>query len=66
MTSDEAVKLTEILKPKVAVPTHYGMFENNTEDPQKYISKLENAFEMEHNREYDVVELLTTRRNING
>lgn len=58
MNVEEAIKLTRIINPKVAVPTHYGMFANNTEDPVKYTSRLENAFEMEHNTEYDVSELI--------
>lgn len=62
MDVNEAVKLTRILNPVVAVPTHYGMFENNTEDPQKYISQLENGFEMEHGREYTVGSMLQKTR----
>ena len=58
MNVEDAIKLTTIINPKVAVPTHYGMFANNTEDPEKYISRLENGFEMEHNVEYDVRELI--------
>ena len=58
MNVEEAIKLTRIINPKVAVPTHYGMFEDNTEDPNKYTSMLENAFEMKHNVEYDVRELV--------
>jgi len=54
MNADEAVKLTKIINPKVGVPTHYAMFESNTEDPKKYTSKLECAFEMEYNKEYDI------------
>ena len=54
----EAVKLTQIIGPKVGVPTHYGMFESNTENPQKYTSKLECGFEMEYGAEYDICEVL--------
>lgn len=58
MNVGEAVKLTEIIKPKVGVPTHYGMFESNTEDPEKYTSELDCGFEMEYNKEYEISEVL--------
>lgn len=58
MSVDEAVKLTEAINPKVGVPTHYGMFASNTEDPKKYTSGLDCGFEMEYNKEYDVSEVL--------
>ncbi len=58
MNVDEAVKLTEIINPKVAVPTHYGMFESNTENPENYTSRLKCGFEMEYNKEYTVSEVI--------
>ena len=58
MNVDEAVRLTKILEPKVGIPTHYGMFESNTEDPVKYTSKLDCGFEMKHNEEYIVSEVI--------
>ena len=58
MNVDEAVKLTKIINPKVGVPTHYGMFESNTENPLKYTSKLTCGFEMEYNTEYNISEVL--------
>ena len=58
MNVDEAVKLTKIINPKVGIPTHYGMFESNTENPENYTSKLDCGFEMTHNTEYDVLEVL--------
>lgn len=58
MNVQEAVKLTEIVNPKVGVPNHYGMFESNTEDPSKYTLNVENGFEMEYNKEYDIKEVL--------
>lgn len=57
MNVDEAVRLTKIINPKVGVPTHYGMFESNTENPKNYTSKLDCGFEPEYNREYDVEEV---------
>ncbi len=58
MNVDESVKLTKIINPKVGIPTHYGMFESNTENPENYTSKLDCGFEMKHNTEYDVLEVL--------
>ena len=59
MSVDDAVRLTELIAPKVGIPTHYGMFESNTEDPQKYVSRLECGFEMKYNTEYSVKEILS-------
>ena len=58
MDVDEAIKFTKIINPKVGVPTHYGMFESNTENPSNYTSKLECGFEMEYNKEYNISEVL--------
>lgn len=58
MDVNDAVKLTKIINPKVGVPTHYGMFESNTEDPKNYTSKLDCGFEMEYNKTYDVFDIL--------
>jgi len=58
MNVDEAVKLTKIIKPKVGIPTHYGMFAKNTEDPIKYTSQVDNGFTMEFNKEYDILDIL--------
>lgn len=37
MTYQEAVDLAGAVKPRLAIPTHYDMFEGNREDPQKFI-----------------------------
>lgn len=58
MNVDEAVKLTKIISPKVGIPTHYGMFESNTENPDKYTSVLKCGFEMKYNREYVISEVI--------
>lgn len=58
MNADEAVKLTNIINPKVGIPAHYGMFESNTEDPKAYTSKIKCGFEPEYNKEYNVCDLL--------
>ena len=52
MDVNEAIKLSEKIKPKIAVPNHYGMFESNTENPEKF--NAENRFIMEYNKEYEV------------
>ena len=58
MNADDAARLTRIISPRVAIPTHYGMFESNTEDPQKYLSQIDCGFEMKYNTEYSVKEIL--------
>jgi len=58
MDVTDAVKLTKIISPKVGIPTHYGMFESNTEDPEKYIRQIENSFEMKYNTVYIIEEVL--------
>ena len=58
MNVDDAIELTKIINPKIGVPTHYGMFESNTENPLKYTSKLDCGFVMEHNKEYGTGEVL--------
>lgn len=58
MDADDAAKLTRIISPKVGVPTHYGMFESNTEDPKKYTDKIDCGFIMEYGKEYTLSEVL--------
>lgn len=58
MNVDEAVKLTRIINPQIGIPTHYGMFASNTEDPFRYTSQIDNGFIMEFNKEYTISELL--------
>ncbi|HAN20480.1 MAG: hypothetical protein A2Y15_04335 [Clostridiales bacterium GWF2_36_10] len=62
MNVEEAVELTEIVNPRVGIPSHYGMFESNTENPGKYTSKLKNSFEMEQNKFYHINEILGGRK----
>jgi L-ascorbate 6-phosphate lactonase len=40
MGIDEAVKLTRLLRPKLVIPNHYGMFEANTADPNLFRTRL--------------------------
>lgn len=56
MNADEAAKLTNIIKPRIAVPNHYDMFESNSENPENYTKQIENGFIMEFNKEYEVID----------
>ncbi len=58
MDVHDAIKLTKEINPEIAVPNHYGMFESNTENPKKFTSKVENSFEMQYDKEYDIMEVL--------
>ena len=57
MNVEEAVKLTGEIGAKVGVPTHYGMFAENTEDPRKYTSRVKPSFEMTAGVTYEITEL---------
>lgn len=43
MNVGEAVTLTQMLSPAAAVPNHYGMFAENTEDPALYTQGLKGS-----------------------
>lgn len=58
MNAYDAARLTRIIKPRIAIPTHYGMFESNTEDPCKFTSQITSGFIMEHGKEYGAKEIL--------
>ena len=58
MNVEEAIRLTEILSPKVGIPTHYGMFESNTEDPSKYTDRVPCGVALAYDREYSIEEIL--------
>ena len=53
----DALKLTKKINPGVGIPNHYGMFASNTEDPKKYTSRIQNSFEMEFNKKYEIEDL---------
>ncbi len=59
MSVEEAITLTRIIQPKVGIPSHYGMFESNTENPETYTSQLACGYEMEYNKEYKITEVLS-------
>ncbi len=52
MNVEEAVRLAKEIRPKLAIPNHYDMFESNSENPEKF--DVENSFIMEFNKEYEV------------
>lgn len=58
MNVDEAVTLTERIAPRVGVPIHYGMFESNTEDPQKYTTRVPCGYELTYGKEISIKEVL--------
>lgn len=58
MDVGEAIMLTKAIHPRVGIPTHYGMFESNTEDPKKYTTGVTCGFEMEYNKFYDINDIL--------
>lgn len=41
MPWEDAVKVVEELKPKFAIPMHYGLFARNTEDPRPFMAAVE-------------------------
>ena len=43
MNSDDAVALIKSMKPKLAIPMHYGLFAGNTADPTPFKQELESA-----------------------
>ena len=45
MTANEAVVLVNEIKPKIAVPVHYGEIVGSKEDGQRFVEKLENGIE---------------------
>jgi L-ascorbate 6-phosphate lactonase len=62
MNCAEAAALAKELKAKTAVPCHYGMFKENTEDPQKFKQALAGTNvqyrELIYNQAYLIMELL--------
>ena len=61
MKVGEAVITAKEIGAKVNIPNHYDMFESNSEDPEKFTSKLDNGFIMERNREYSLAEILNNK-----
>ncbi len=58
MDYHEAAITVQKIGAKVNIPTHYGMFASNTEDPAKFTAEVPNSFVMEFDTEYDVADIL--------
>ncbi len=62
MGYDDAASLAIKLGVKVAIPSHYGMFAENTEDPDKFKDALKNSciryFELEYNQKYSIDDIM--------
>ena len=62
LNPEEAARLSKELKVKAAVPCHYDMFADNSEDPEKFNALLKGTgiryLPLELNREYEIEELL--------
>jgi L-ascorbate metabolism protein UlaG (beta-lactamase superfamily) len=58
MTSDESLKCVKRLKPKTALPMHYGLFAENTADPAPFVAACRaegvRSFEMESGRTFEI------------
>ena len=58
MNWEEAVKTTAALMPKTALPMHYGLFAENTENPEPFISACQQrgigSFEMKAGKTFCV------------
>lgn len=58
MNHEEAARLAAMIRPRLAVPMHYGMFAANTVDPQLFLEALRatapdiKAMTLEYNRDY--------------
>lgn len=37
MDHEQAAQLAQVVRPRAAIPMHYGMFQNNTADPQTFV-----------------------------
>lgn len=61
MSVEEAITLTKRVQAETGVPNHYGMFAENTEDPQKYINGMKDSscrtVVMEKGRAYNLEKL---------
>ena len=56
MNYEEAAVTARIIGAKINIPTHYGMFASNTEDPENFTRLVDNGFIMEFDKEYIIRE----------
>ncbi len=54
MNAEEAVLTAQKIGAKVNIPSHYGMFASNTENPHKFADNINGGFIMEFNKEYTI------------
>ncbi|MBQ8952828.1 MAG: MBL fold metallo-hydrolase [Clostridia bacterium] len=62
MNARDAARVAQGIRCRLAVPMHYGMFAENTEDPAAFVEALEGkapSFIMDFDAEYDVEQLLS-------
>jgi L-ascorbate metabolism protein UlaG (beta-lactamase superfamily) len=56
MNAEEAIEFVQLLRPKLAIPMHYGLFAENTADPKYFVEACQKvgipSFAMEAGREY--------------
>lgn len=68
MDCAQAVELARSLRCRVAIPMHFGMFAENTEDPAKFMRGLAGSGIYVHipefNRECEIYELLRRAENV--
>ncbi len=57
MNVEEALLTAEKIGAAVNVPTHYGMFASNTEDPHKFADHIGGGFIMDFDRTYGLDEI---------
>jgi len=58
----EALQLAERVNARLAIPNHYGLFAENTADPEPFLKGLASAgrkgYRMNHGESFDLAELL--------
>jgi L-ascorbate metabolism protein UlaG (beta-lactamase superfamily) len=59
MSLEEALKVVKVAKPKTALAMHYGLFAENTADPEPFIRECKNlgikSFEMTLGKEFQLI-----------
>lgn len=58
MNVEEAVITAKKIGAKINVPSHYGMFASNTENPKLFTERIDNGFIMEFDRDYLIDDIL--------
>jgi L-ascorbate metabolism protein UlaG (beta-lactamase superfamily) len=43
MNIEEAIKLTLYIEPEIVIPMHYGMFAENTANPEEFAHELKKS-----------------------